>query len=200
MGSSSMTTPPVLTTSLLHLAPPSLSALSPIEVKRLVLDYLSSCCYPDSAAAFAREAFEPNGRILKSHLNGNGTETHTNGGANGLNGKEKDGMKDGMEIELEVESSGAAILPPAIDSDGDDAMECDKTMDSQVTETNSIAGESKSKLEYGNETEEYSVLTKVELDQIRLRRGESVLLDSQNGTEIVLSQIFEIIFSLDGFN
>ena len=40
----------------LHLAPPSLSALdSPIEMRQLVLDYLTNSAYPDSAQALARE-------------------------------------------------------------------------------------------------------------------------------------------------
>ena len=133
--------------TLLHLAPPSLSALvSQNELKGFILDYFLVNVFPDTALAFARESNE----MDKMDRNNN-VFVEAKGKRGG------DGMKEPEGMEREER----------LDQDGDEAMIIDETGEGTKVENGEIRSD--------NQVQDWPMLSKEELDSIKLRRGTSSL-------------------------
>lgn len=198
-SSSTSSTASVSASAYLHLAPPSAqTSFTPEEVRQLVLEYLCSCCYFNSARAFAREIGSvvneagKNGELIIATPTDATERATLNGAVTNGRSKSNHGM-DGIEA-TPPPSDGlreaASLLSTAVfDPDGDYAMDGEEADDEDREEDEleelevesslrATAGVNGKAVTFDDEIEEedddgegWPMLSVQQLKEVRLRRG-----------------------------
>lgn len=173
--------PTVSPTAFLHLAPTPPRPLSSDALRQLVLEYLASSCYPDTAQAFAREAHvlkletERGGLLVPSSSSSSPGPSRelarTNGAAatNGTGGKGRSRAYSGHGME------GIEATPPPEGDDEPGSGDDDEVAEGSSRErTNgkAVAFEEGDLVDDDDdEDRDWPMLSVKALQAIRLRRG-----------------------------
>lgn len=158
--------------SFLHLAPPSSKELTPDEIRALVLEYLVSSCFADSAQAFAREVEEnrlESAGAVEAGLKGTGGRGRKASVGSVMSGVEGTAMgKEEVFVDALFDPDGDEVMRDEGEEETDE-LEDEREVESTLR-TNGVGGKTVA-FEEEEDGRGWPLLSREELRELKLRRG-----------------------------